>query len=51
MEYHSALKGNGIGSFVVMWVKLESVIQSEVSQKEKKISYVNAYMWNLEKWY
>ena len=35
MEYYSAIKGNGIGSFVVMWMKLESVIQSEVSQKEK----------------
>ena len=35
MEYYSAVKGNGIGSFVVMWMKLESVIQSEVSQKEK----------------
>ena len=21
------------------------------SRKEKKISYINAYMWNLEKWY
>ena len=30
---------------------LDSVIHSEGSQKEKKISYVNAYMWNLEKWY
>ena len=29
-------------------------IQSEVSQKGKKkkqISYINAYTWNLEKWY
>ena len=31
---------------------LESVMQSEVSQKEKKkISYIDTYMWNLEKWY
>ena len=31
---------------------LETVIQSEVSQKEKKkTSYINAYMWNLEKRY
>ena len=29
------IKRNKIGSFVVMWMKLESVIQSEVSQKEK----------------
>ena len=35
MEYYSAIKRNTIGSFVVMWMDLESVIQSEVSQKEK----------------
>ena len=35
MEYYSAIKRNEIGSFVQMWVDLESVIQSEVSQKEK----------------
>ena len=50
MEYYSALKKNEIGSFVETWVDLETVIQSEVSQK-RKISYINAYIWNLEKWY
>ena len=35
MEYYSAIKRNEIGSFVPMWMDLESVIQSEVSQKEK----------------
>ena len=31
---------------------LKSVIQSEVKpEREKQISYINAYMWNLEKWY
>ena len=35
MEYYLAIKKNKIGSFVVMWMNLESVIQSEVSQKEK----------------
>ena len=35
MEYYSAIKRNEIGSFVEMWVDLDSVIQSEVSQKEK----------------
>ena len=35
MEYYSAIKRNEIGSFVEMWMNLESVIQSEVSQKEK----------------
>ena len=35
MEYYSAIKRNEIVSFVEMWMDLETVIQSEVSQKEK----------------
>ena len=35
MEYYSAIKRNEIGSFVETWNDLETVIQSEVSQKEK----------------
>ena len=35
MEYYSAIKRNEIELFVVKWMDLESVIQSEVSQKEK----------------
>ena len=36
MEYYSGIKRNEIELFVVRWMDLESVIQSEVSQKEKK---------------
>ena len=35
MEYFSAIKRNKTGSFVETWMDLETVIQSEVSQKEK----------------
>ena len=35
MEYYSAIKRNKIELFVVRWMDLESVIQSEVSQKEE----------------
>ena len=35
MEYYSAIKRNETELFVVRWVDLETVIQSEVSQKEK----------------
>ena len=35
MEYYSAIKINEIELFVLRWMDLESVIQSEVSQKEK----------------
>ena len=33
------------------WMSLEPIINSEVSQKQKKISYIDPYIWNLEKWY
>ena len=43
------IKKNDIVPFAEMWIDLESVIQSEISQKEKnKLLQVNAYMWNLE---
>ena len=35
MEYYSAIKRNKVELFVVRWMDLESVILSEVSQKEK----------------
>ena len=35
MEYHLAIKRNKAGSFVVMWMDPESVIQREISHKEK----------------
>ena len=35
MEYYSTIKMNGIASVVVWWMDLESVIQREISQKEK----------------
>ena len=35
MEYCSAINMNQIELFVMRWMDLDSVIQSEVSQKEK----------------
>ena len=50
MEYYSAIKRNKIELFVVRWIDLESVIQSEVkSEREKQIPYANTYIWNLKK--
>ena len=34
MEYYSAIKRNETELFLVRWMDLESVIQSEISQKE-----------------
>ena len=35
MEYYSAIKRNEMELLVVRWMELESIIQSEVSQREK----------------
>ena len=35
MEFYSAIKRDEIGSFVEMWIDLESVTQSEVMSEEK----------------
>ena len=35
MEYYSAIKRNEMEVFIMRWMELESVIQSELSQKER----------------
>ena len=35
MEYYSAIKKNAFESVLMRWMKLEPIIQSEVSQKDK----------------
>ena len=35
MDYYSAIKKNALESVLMRWMKLEPIIQSEVSQKEK----------------
>ena len=35
MEYYSAIKKNTFESVLMRWMKLEPIIESEVSQKEK----------------
>ena len=44
MECYSVIKRNSIGLFLEMKMDLESVIQSKVSQKEKKKTYINSCM-------
>ena len=45
-----AIKRNEIVSFAETWMDLESVIQSQVKSEEENKYYINAYVWNLEKW-
>ena len=50
MEYYSAMKKNTFESVLIRWMKLEWIIQSEVSQKEKHQYSIITYIWNLERW-
>ena len=47
MEYYSAIKRNEIELFVVRWKDLESVIQSEVSQKEKNKYHMLTHIYGI----
>ena len=45
MEYYSAIKKNACESVLMRWMKLEPIIQSEGSQKEKhQYSILTIYM-------
>ena len=47
MEYYSAIKRNEIELFVVRWMELESVIQSEVSQKKKNKYHMLTHIYGI----
>ena len=47
MEYYSAIKGNEIKLFLMRWMDLESVIQSEVSQKEKNKYHMLTHIYGI----
>ena len=42
--YYSAIKRNAFESVLMRWMKLKPIIQKEVSEKERQISYINAYI-------
>ena len=46
VEYYSAIKKNTFESVLMRLMKLEPIIQSEVSQKETPVQYTNTYIWN-----
>ena len=49
VEYYSAIKRNEIELFVVRWMDLESVILSEVSQKEKNKYRLLTHIYGIQK--
>ena len=49
MEYYSAIKKNTCESVLMRWMKLEPIIQSEVSQKEKHQYSILTHIYEIEK--
>ena len=49
MEYYSAIKKNTFESILMRWVKLELIIQSEVSQKEKHQYSILTHIYGIQK--
>ena len=47
MEYYSVIKKNEIMPLAVIWMELEIITLSEVSQKDK-YHMIITYMWNLK---
>ena len=47
VEYYSAIKRNEMEIFVMRWMELESVIQSEVSQKEKNKYHMLTHIYGI----
>ena len=47
MEYYSAIKRKAFESVLMRWMNLESIIQSEVSQKEKDKYHILMHIYRI----
>ena len=47
MEYYSAIKRNTFESVLMRWMKLEHIIHSEVSQKDKDKYSILTYIYGI----
>ena len=43
MEYYSAIKKNEILPFAIMWMELEGIMLSEISQRKTKIIGLHSF--------
>ena len=49
MEYYSAIKKDAFESVLMKWLKLEPIIQSEASQKEKHQWSILTHVYGIQK--
>ena len=50
MGYYSAIKKNTFESVLMRWMKLEPIRVRNKPKRKTPICYINAYIWNLERW-
>ena len=48
MEYYSSIKKNAFESILMRWMKLEPIIQKEVSQKEKQQYSILTHIYGIQ---
>ena len=48
MKYFLAIKKNEILPFAEMWMDLENIIVSEMSDRKRQLLYDILYRWNLK---
>ena len=47
MDYYSAIKKNAFESILMRWMKLEPIVRSEVSQKEKHKHCISTHAFGI----
>ena len=47
MEYYSAIKRNAFESVLMRWMKLEPIIQSEVTQRDKYKYHILTHIYGI----
>ena len=50
MDYYLAIQKYTFESVLMRWMKLEPIIQSEVSQKDKDQYNILTHIWNFKRW-
>ena len=47
MEYYSAIRNDKYPPFALMWMELEGIMLSEISQSEKDKHYMVSFIWGI----
>ena len=47
MEFHSAIRNDEYPPFASMWMEMEVIMLSEVSQSEKDNHYMVSFIWGM----